>query len=403
MGEKMVAKAQGDRRMTKSFTLLIKPSGSDCNIDCRYCFYKDRAPAFGRGKQRMSDEVLERLVGDYMRLGFPVSGFAWQGGEPTLMGVEFFRRAVELQKKHGSPGQQVSNTLQTNGVLLDDEWCRFFRDNKFLLGISIDGPKEFHDRYRIDHSDKGTFDRVIRGIKTCQKHEVQFSALVLLNNYNVERPDALFEFCIENELTFLQFIPCVETDPVTGGPAEFSITPEQYGDFLCRLFDLWYDYGPEKLNIREFDSLVTHYVMGKHTICTYSKQCAGFIVIEHSGDAFCCEFFVELRWRLGNILETPLEKLAGNSKKRTFARDKEKLCNKCLVCRHLDICRGGCMKDRTRWNEQGNKRESYFCDSYKQFFDYTVPRFLQIAAGIKTGSVDRHTRLADKIRLRIEK
>ena len=387
----------------RPFTLLIKPSGSDCNINCAYCFYKGRDASVGTGRQRMSAEVLEKLVGDYMRLGFPVSGFAWQGGEPTLMGVDFFRRAVELQKKYGSPGQQVSNTLQTNGVLLDDEWCRFFRENKFLLGISIDGPKEFHDRYRIDHSGKGTFDRVIRGIETCRKHEVQFSALVLLNNNNVEQPDALFEFCIGNDLTYLQFIPCVETDSVTGRVADFSITPKQYGDFLCKLFDLWYDYGPEKLNIREFDSLITHYVMGKHTICTYSKQCAGFVVIEHTGDAFCCEFFVEPQWRLGNILEMPMGKIAGDSKKRVFAHNKQQLCSKCLVCRHLDICRGGCMKDRARWNEQGDKRESYFCESYRQFFDYMLPRFMQIAAGIKNGSVGRHIRSADNIRLCIEK
>jgi len=385
------------------FTLLIKPSGSDCNIDCRYCFYKDRPSKFGRGKQRMSNEVLETLVKDYMKLGFPVAGFAWQGGEPTLMGVDFFRRAVELQKRYGSAGQQVSNTLQTNGILLDDEWCQFFCDNRFLLGISIDGPKEFHDQYRLDHSGKGTFDRVIRGIEICRKNHVQFSALILLNNNNVQQPDALFEFCIENELTYLQFIPCIETDPATGGPTEFSITPQQYGDFLCRLFDLWFVYGPEKLNVREFDSLVTHYVMGKHTICTYSKQCAGFVVIEHTGDAFCCEFFVESQWRLGNILETPLEKLASDSKKKTFARSKQQLPNKCLVCRHLDICRGGCMKDRNRWNDEGDYRESYFCESYKQFFDYTVPRLMQIAAGIENGSLSRHTRSADKIRMHIEK
>lgn len=390
----------------KPFTLLIKPSGSDCNIDCRYCFYKDRPSEFGHGKQRMSEQALEKLVRDYMRLGFPVSGFAWQGGEPTLMGVDFFRKAVELQKKYGSPGQQVSNTLQTNGGLLDDNWCQFFHDNKFLLGISIDGPKEFHDLYRIDHSGAGTFDRAMRGIENCRKHEVEFSALVLLNNKNVEHAEKLFGFCIENELTYLQFIPCVETDPTTGEPADFSITPEQYGDFLCRLFDLWYGYGPEKLNIREFDSLVTHYVMGKHTICTYSKQCAGFVVVEHTGDAFCCEFFVEPQWRLGNILETPLEKLAANRKKRAFARDKEKLCNKCLVCRNLDICRGGCMKDRARNEHRESSienRESYFCESYKQFFDYTLPRFMQIAAAIRNGSAGRHTRSADRIRLRIQK
>ena len=395
------------------FTLLIKPSGSNCNIDCRYCFYKDRAPQFGSGKQRMSDEVLTKLVKDYMTLNFPVVGFAWQGGEPTLMGVDFFQRAVELQKKHGTPGQEVSNTLQTNGVLLDDNWCRFLHENKFLLGISIDGPKEFHDQYRLDHSASGTFDRVIKGIENCKKHQVEFSALVLLNNKNVEHPEALFNFLIENELTYLQFIPCVETDPATNKIADFSITPKQYGDFLCRLFDLWYEYGPEKMNIREFDSLVTYYVLGKHTICAYSKQCAGFVVIEHTGDAFCCEFFVEPKWRLGNIMETPLEKLAAGSIKRTFARDKQNLCNKCLLCSHLDICRGGCIKDRSKLytgysildehqESSIDKRENYFCDSYKQFFNHTVPRFMQLAAAIENGSSDRHTRSADKIRLRIQ-
>ena len=384
------------------FTLLIKPSGSDCNIDCRYCFYKDRAPEFGSGKQRMSDEVLDRLVKDYMRLGFGVVGFAWQGGEPTLMGVDFFERAVGLQKKYGTSGQEVSNTLQTNGVLIDEKWCRFFHENKFLLGISIDGPAEYHDIYRVDHSGSGTFEKVMRGIKNCQKYEVEFSALVLLNNRTVEHPVELFDFFVENDMTYLQFIPCIETDPATSKPADFSITPEQYGDFLCGLFDLWYDYGPEKLNIRDFDSLVTYFVLGSHTICTYSRQCAGFVVIEHTGDAFCCEFFVEPKWRLGNILETPLEALAASRIKRTFARDKQNLCNKCLLCSHLDLCRGGCMKDRVRLNKGQGGCESYFCEGYKRFFDYALPRFMQIAAAIEAGSADRHTRSADRIRLRIE-
>jgi len=384
------------------FTLLIKPSGSDCNIDCKYCFYKARSPEFGQGRQRMNQHVLEVLVKGYMQLGFPVVGFAWQGGEPTLMGVDFFESAVQLQKEYGREGQQVSNTLQTNGLLLDERWCRFFHDNNFLLGISIDGPREFHDYYRVDHSGCGTFDRVIRAIENCRNHQVEFNALILLNNRNVEHTDELFDFLIGNDITYLQFIPCIETDPATGAPADFSITPNQYGDFLCRLFDRWYDYGTEKLNIREFDSLLTYLVMGSHTICTYSKQCAGFVVIEHTGDAFCCEFFVGPKWRLGNILETPLERLAVSANKRAFAREKQNLPGKCLVCRYLDICRGGCMKDRVRWNDNLN-RESYFCEGYKQFFDYTMPRFMQIAAAIKNGSADRHTRPADRVRLHIRK
>jgi len=408
------------------FTLLIKPTGSDCNLDCKYCFYKNRpaiSPAtcgqglppasslrsrFGgvgqvrglNGKQRMSQDVLEKLVKDYMQLDFPVAGFAWQGGEPTLMGVNFFKRAVELQKKYGKAGQQVSNTLQTNGVLLDDNWCSFFRDNKFLLGISIDGPQEFHNYYRVDRSGAGTFDKVVRGIENCKKHEVEFNALIVLNSRNVGQPQRLFDFFLENDITYLQFIPCVEIDSATGKIADFSVTPQQYGDFLCGLFDLWYNYGVEKVNIREFDSVVTYYIMGKHTICTYGKQCAGFVVIEHTGDAFCCEFFVEPKWRVGNILETPLQELAASGKKRAFARDKAKLSDRCLVCRYVDICRGGCIKDRVRLAGDPG-RESYFCRSYKQFFDHTIPRFTQIAAAIKAGSLDRHTRSSEKVRLRI--
>ena len=383
------------------FTLLIKPSGSDCNIDCRYCFYKGRPAEFGQGTQRMSFETLAELVKRYMRLRFPKAGFAWQGGEPTLMGVEFFQRAVWLQKKYGTPGQEISNTLQTNGITLSNKWCRFFHQNKFLLGISIDGPERFHDRYRVDHSGKGTFAKVMRGIENCKKHRVEFNALVLLNNRNVEHPDELFDFVVTNDLTYLQFIPCIERDPATGEPADFSITPKQYGDFLCRLFDLWCDYGPEKLNIREFDSLTTYFVLGSHTICTYSKQCAGFVVVEYNGDLFPCEFFVEPKWHLGNISETPLEELAGGGTKLAFARQKEDLCEECVSCCFLKICRGGCMKDRTRLGGGQPDRVSYFCESYRQFFDYALITLMDMSKAVKEGWLSRHTRPVDSVRLEV--
>jgi uncharacterized protein len=367
------------------FTLLIKPTGSDCNLDCKYCFYKHRAPEIGRGRQRMSDEVLEKLVKDYMELRFPVAGFAWQGGEPTLMGLDFYRKAVELQKKYGSPGQQVSNSLQTNAILLNDDWCRFLHDYKFLVGISVDGPKELHDYYRKDFSGAGTFDKVIKAIDKCKEHKVEFNALILLNNKNAEHPDQLFDFLIEHGIKYLQFIPCVEFDSATGDIADFSITPRQYGEFMCRIFDRWYDYGPQNLSIRDFDSILSHCVTGRHTICTFSKLCSQYIVVEHSGDCFPCDFFVEPKWRLGSIFDTPIDKLAGGAKKRDFARAKHNLCNKCLLCRHLDVCRGGCMKDKS----VGGKSlggETCFCESYKQFFDYAMPKFLQIAAEINAGS-----------------
>jgi len=371
------------------FTLLVKPSGSDCNVDCKYCFYKNRAPEIGSGRQRMSDKVLEKLVKDYLKLRFPEAGFARQGGEPMLMGLDFYKKVVELQKKYAGPDQKVSNALQTNAILLDEKWCRFLHDNNFLVGISIDGPKEFHDYYRLDHSWAGTFKRVIRAIQNCKKYNVEFNTLTLLNNKNVAHPDELFDFFVENKITYLQFIPCVELDPATGEIAEFSITPQQYGEFLCKLFDRWYEFSREKISIRDFDSVLSYCITGRHTICTFEKQCSQYIVIEHTGDAFCCDFFVEPKWRLGNILKTPIEKLTSSEKKRTFARLKQNLSNKCLLCRHLDICRGGCMKDRAPFDKDSFGRESYFCEGYKRFFDYTMPRFMQLAAAINAESADK--------------
>jgi uncharacterized protein len=334
----------------------------------------------------MSDEVLAKLVEDYLKLDLPISGFAWQGGEPTLIGLDFYEKAVELQKRYGG-GRHINNSLQTNAILLDEKWCRFLHDNGFLVGISIDGPKELHDYYRTDCSGKGTFDRVMKAVESCKKHKVEFNTLTLLNDRNVERPDELFDFFVENDIRYLQFIPCVEFDKVTGGIADFSVTPQQYGEFLCRIFDRWMDYGPEKISIRDFDSILSFCAAGRHTICTFDRQCSQYIVVEHTGDCFPCDFFVEPGWRLGNIFETPIEKLAAGGKKRAFARIKQGLCDKCLVCRHLDVCRGGCIKDRRqRTEDRGQKTEnrgaeSYLCEGYKRFFDYAMPKFSQLAAG----------------------
>jgi len=371
------------------FTLLIKPSGSDCNIDCQYCFYKARAPEIGQGKQRMSDEVLEKLIKDYMGLGFSMAGFSWQGGEPTLMGLDFYRKAVELQKKYGKSGTEIGNALQTNGMLLDEKWCRFLAEAKFLVGISIDGPKELHNRYRVDFAGKGTWDRVMRGLENCREFGVKFNTLTLINNVTAGHPDELFDFFVEQKIQYLQFINCVELDPETGEVTDFSVGPEQYGDFLCRLFDRWFEYGPEKISIRDFDSILSYYVTGRHTICTFDRQCSQYIVVEHDGDCFPCDFFVEPKWKLGNIFETPIEQIASSRKKRDFARGKQSLCNKCLICSCLAICRGGCMKHRVAVGGGNAAVESYFCQSYKRFIEYTMPRFMQLAAKVSSRQLNR--------------
>lgn len=330
-----------------------------------------------------------------------------RGASQPLWASIFTKKRLSCRKKYASPAQQVSNSLQTNAILLDEKWCRFLHDNNFLVGISIDGPKELHDYYRLDHAGKGTFEKVVKAIETCKKYKVEFNVLVLLNSRNAEHPDELFDFftrhtcggLIKEGIRYLQFIPCVETGPAarltarsrkgrTGQIADFSIRPQQYGDFLCRIFDRWCEYGPTKLSIRDFDSVLSFCLTGRHTLCTFDRLCSQYIVVEYNGDCFPCDFFVEPKWRLGNILETPIAELAASDKKLSFARDKQNLCNKCLVCAYLAVCRGGCTKDRVVPAKE-KPPISYFCESYRQFFNYAMPKFLQLAANIKADSACR--------------
>ncbi|MCE5185906.1 MAG: anaerobic sulfatase maturase [Planctomycetaceae bacterium] len=372
--------------MTRPFTLLIKPAGPDCNLACDYCFYACKSAYFGGASHRMTPEVQEKLVQSYLGLGFEQSSFAWQGGEPTLMGLDFYKRLVELQKQYGNDGQIVSNALQTNGILLDDEWCSFLAEYKFLCGISLDGPQEYHDVYRRDRAGKGTFDRVMSGIEACRRNGAEFNILVLLNNVNVEHPDALFDFFRDLGIEYLQFVPCVEPSPDDPSkPAPYSITAEQYGQFLCRFFDRWMEYGIRKLSVRLFDGLLNTLLNLPPAECTFARLCSDYIVVEHNGDAYCCDFFVQSDTRLGNIMETPIEQLAGSPLKQEFARRKTELHNKCFVCRHLDLCRGGCPKDRLALS--GTQKEpSYFCRGYKMFFDHALGQMQAIAQVIRTSA-----------------
>ena len=368
--------------MSRPFTLLIKPAGPDCNLACRYCFYTTKKDLFAGSSLRMNDAVLECLCRSYLHLRFPVSVFAWQGGEPTLMGLDFYQKAVRLQKQFAAPGQSVHNALQTNGILLNDSMCRFLADENFLLGISLDGPEEIHDYYRKDYAGRGTYARVMAAVDRCRKAGVEFNILVLLNDRNVESPDILFDFLTSQGFRYLQFIPCLEAD--SGNPAQpapWSISPEQYGRFLCRLFDRWFDGWIEKLSIRTFDSILSVLSNGPPLECTFARTCSEYVVIEHNGDVFCCDFFVAPQTRLGSILDTPLEQLAAGPQKQNFNRQKRTIANSCLVCRFLDICGGGCVKDRIVLT--GNPAApSCFCKSYKMFFEHSLPRFQTLAASL---------------------
>ncbi len=368
----------------KQFALLIKPSGPDCNIACQYCFYARKKQMFGKTEHAMNMDVLEKLIRDYMSLNFETSSFAWQGGEPTLMGLDFYKKVVKLQIKYGSNGRKVSNALQSNGILLDERWCEFLAEYNFLVGISLDGTKELHDYYRVGKSGEGTFDKVVKAIQRCKKYNVQYNVLTLLNQNNVEKCDDIFNFFINHGIKFWQFIPCAEVDAKSGRVTDFSITPEQYGRFLCRLLDKWLEHDPKKISIRMFESLISYCVSGSHTICTFNRSCDDYIVVEHNGDAFCCDFFVEKKWRCGNIIDTHVRKLFNSNIKKKFAKSKHVVEDKCFLCRYKALCQGGCLKDRIviagRYDSS-----SYFCESYKQFFDYAMPKINLIAAEIQSG------------------
>jgi uncharacterized protein len=369
----------------RPFSLLIKPAGPDCNLACRYCFYACKSGQFGQGRHRMSEATAERMVRDYLGLGLEMSGFAWQGGEPTLMGLEFFEKVIGFQKQYGQAGQLASNALQTNATLLDDRWCEFLAENQFLVGVSLDGPAEVHDYYRKDPAGRGSFDRVMTAIDLCRKHGVEFNILTLIHDRNADKADELFDFFTAQGLGFLQLIPCAEIDPATGQMADFSVDGPRYGRFLRRLFERWLDYGPAKLSIRLFDSILSYALGQGQTECTLGPQCNDYIVIEHNGQAYCCDFFVEPEYLLGNIHDTNIGQLAAAPRKRAFAEDKLKIATKCLVCRYLEVCRGGCPKDRLV-RGRGLEAESWFCEGYKMFFDRALGHLRGMAAKLNKDS-----------------
>ncbi|AQQ08475.1 Anaerobic sulfatase-maturating enzyme [Sedimentisphaera cyanobacteriorum] len=354
------------------FSLLVKPAGPDCNIACHYCFYSCKTSIFGEQKHRMSEQVLETMVRDYLRAGFEMNAIAFQGGEPTLMGLDFYKKLHKFENKYAKDGQQITNSLQTNGILLDDEWCEFLSKNGWLVGISLDGPKKYHDYYRVDKGGNGTYDRVVESIERCKRHNVQFNILVLVNNLNVQDPDEIFDFFVhEHGIKFLQFVPCVEYDEETGEVTDFSVDPEKFGSFLCRIYDRWKEYGPEKLSVRIFDSTMNYLLTRRHTNCSFAKRCDDYIVVEHNGEAYCCDFFVENNWDLGNIMEKNIADIARSEKKKAFGQRKTKLPKKCVLCRHHSICRGGCPKDRIPVNGDP-VQPNYLCESYQQYFDHVV-------------------------------
>jgi uncharacterized protein len=379
----------------RAFHILTKPIGAICNLDCKYCFYLEKESLYPRNKQasafRMSEAVLERYVQQYIAgQQVPEIWFAWQGGEPTLMGLDFFRKVVELQRKYTPPNQQVRNALQTNGTILTAEWCDFLRDNQFLVGLSIDGPQSLHDRYRVDKSGKGTFEQVMRGWELLKRHDVEYNTLTVVNREVAYQPLEVYEFLKSNGSHFMQFIPLVERTgpapnlladppklnvlPSQGMVTPWSVEPVQFGKFLTAIFDHWVRHDIGDYFVQLFDVQLGIEMGLGSSLCLFSETCGKALAMEHNGDVFSCDHYVYPNFKLGNLMQENLVELLESPPQQKFGNDKrDALPNYCRQCEVRSYCNGECPKHRFISTPDGEPGLNYLCAGYKQFFNHIRP------------------------------
>jgi len=360
-------------------SILVKPACADCNLACRYCFYECTAAMYPETKRhRMNDEVLESMVSQYLALAGPRASFGWQGGEPTLMGLGFFRKAVELQCKHGTPGQVIGNGFQTNGVLIDAEWARFLAENRFLIGLSLDGPGAIHDYYRTDRGGHGSHARVLEGLAHLKAAGAEVNVLCMVTDVSVHCGGELFDYFVGLGLPWMQFIPCIEANAAGDGLQPFSLDLDFYGGFLCELFDRWYANGRPQTYIREFEELLIAVATGQAASCVHSAQCGDYVVVEHNGDVYACDFHITPEWYLGNLMETPLEEILRSPRLQEFAEAKSHLDGRCRSCPWVRICYGGCPKYRV--DSHGSRApRTCFCPAIEQVLARNYERLLSLA------------------------
>ncbi|MBC8401391.1 MAG: anaerobic sulfatase maturase [Candidatus Marinimicrobia bacterium] len=362
-------------------SILIKPSGPDCNLDCDYCFYLEKVDLYQESKKhRMDEETLEILIRQAIQQSEGPLSFGWQGGEPTLMGLPFFQKAVEFQGKYGF-GRKIGNGLQTNGILIDREWIGFLKEYNFLVGLSIDGAEHVHDKYRKFREGGKSWRKVVDKAELMLRSEVSINALSVVNDYSVHYPEETYNFLKSLGFQYMQFIPVVETDlnhPESAAP--FSVNPTDFGNFLCRIFDLWradFRDGVATTSVRHFDSVFHTYVGLDAPECTLLKQCGNYVVVEHNGDVYACDFFFEQDWRLGNLHDDDLLVMLNSDNQNKFGNLKADMHPDCQKCAWRWHCYGGCTKDRLR--DPRDNGLSHFCSAYKKFFNHANQQLKQLA------------------------
>ncbi len=401
-----------DAMPPQSFHVMVKPGGSTCNIDCDYCFFLSKGQLYPAGRHRMSETMLENYIRQLLECHGPGQvNVAWQGGEPTLLGIEFFRRAVLLAEKYRRPDQVLLHSIQTNGLLLDDKWCVFLRKHNFLVGLSLDGPQEFHDLYRKDKRGRGTFSLVMKAWERLRRHEVDFNILCTVNAGNQLHGRTIYTFFRDViGAEWIQFIPVVEraNEDMLGAAnagwrsddgdrsrplylqsgdrvVDRSVGRVEFGRFLIDVFEEWIRNDVGHIHVQHFEAMFGA-LFGQYLMCSHAPTCGRGLALEHNGDLYCCDHYVEPDYRLGNIAATPLSTLLASERLHTFGNDKrDRLTRQCLGCDVRAFCHGGCPKDRFDRSFDGEHGHNYLCPGLKAFFTHAMPVMKRIALFVGEG------------------
>lgn len=363
---------------------MWKTVSEDCNLACDYCYYSTCGGKPGPKINRIDSVVLDKFIKDYMQHSQGSATFAWQGGEPLLAGYEFFEEVVHFQALYAPPHTVISNSLQTNATLIDDRWASFFNTYHFLIGVSLDGPKEIHDSHRVNSAGIGSYNRVMAGIEHLRRHQVDFNILTVIHKGNVGKAKELMKFYRENGFNFVQFIPCMDfRSQQIDHPGVYEITPREYGDFLCEVFDEWYNAGKPEISLRFFDNMLSVYLNREAEHCVHMAACPTSLVLEQNGDAFPCDFYINEQWKIGNVASDSMADMLAHPNYERFHRMKPALPEKCRSCEWQRLCYGGCPRNR-KWSIDGGQSDTdFFCQSYMQIYAYADERMQELGGRLR--------------------
>jgi uncharacterized protein len=389
-------------KASREFQVFAKPIGAVCNLDCHYCYYLKKKDLYPEGESfRMPDSVLEEYILQHIAASSgPVINFSWHGGEPILLGLDYFRTIVALQRKHQPHNQRITNGIQTNGTLLDEDWCRFLAGEGFSVGLSLDGPQEMHDRHRVTRGQNPTHKEAMRGYRLLRQHRIPCDILCVVHAGNVDHPSEVYRFFKQINARYIGFLPLVEPrGDEKGGVSHRTVPAEALGRFLCVIFDEWKSRDIERIKVQIFEEAARTAFGQEHALCIFRETCGDIPVVEHNGDFYSCDHFVDTEHRLGNIRETPLIDLLESQAQKAFGQAKlDALPRSCRTCEVLNMCHGGCPKDRILPTPDGEAKLNYLCAGYKRFFTHCQPFVRELSALWQRQSPERRVPPAETAR-----